>query len=419
MKKVLKTLILILIAAISVFTVCADESHVYIEDYQDFMTDRQYLDLNEDLDHIRDDYDIDIYFIYDTSITNSEDGVKSFAESFADSHADAANTVAIVMSESNYWISARGSAESEVVKRRDVIWQRFYSRASDISSSDPNAFYEGIVDAYQYIVKLINENTYDSDAPVSVKKALVNDYADLLTDAEEAKLNNKLQKIKDRYGFDAVVVTTDSLNGMSAGDYADDFYDYSQYGRDGILFLLDMGERTWYVSTKGKAIDYFTDYGIDEIADEMMDDLGDGNYYDAFVIYGDRVEEYIVNGNKGDIIDNGNEKKEKSRFGPLNVLMSAAVGAISSLVTSLSLKSRMRNTSRQHFARNYIVGNSFYINGASDMLVNRHVTRTHRPRRDDSFGNNNTHTSFGGGGGGSHTHTSSSGSTHGGHGGHF
>lgn len=420
MKKIFKLFIILSMMVLSVFTVCADENHVIMPDYENYMSEKQFSDLNEDLEHIRNDYDIDIYFIYDTSITNTEDGVKKYAEDFVASHNGAANTVAIVMSESNYRIAASGTAQKEVLDHEDAIWSRFYNRASSISASDPNAFYEGILDCYQYVVRLVNEKVYQSDAPVSVQKALVNDFADLLSDSEEEKLNRKLQRIKDKYGFDAVVVTTNSLNGMDASDYADDFYDYSQYGQDGVLFLLDMGERVWYISTKGKGADYFTDYGIDVIAEEMMDDLSDGKYYDAFVIYGDKVEDFIISGNHGNIVDigGGDDVKEKSGFGLFNVMISAITGAFTSLITSLSLKGKMRNTTRQHFARNYIVNNSFYLNGASDMLVNRHVTRTHRPRRDDSFHNTNS-SSFGSGGGGSHMHTSSSGSSHGGHGGHF
>ena len=417
MKKLFRLFIILAMLVLSVFNVYAADDHVYITDYEDFITQKQYDDLNEDLDHIRDDYDIDIYFIYDTSITNSEDGVKRYAESFVDSHRGASNTVAIVMSESSYYVAARGNASDDVLNRSDVIWNRFYSRASNISSSDPNAFYEGIVNCYQYVVKLVNEKNYQSDAPVSVMKALVNDYADLLSDSEEEKLNRKLQRIKDNYGFDTVIVTTNSLNGMKASDYADDFYDYSQYGEDGLLFLLDMGSRTWYVSTKGKAADYFTDYGIDEIVDEMMGDLGDAKYYDAFITFSNRVAEYIISGNKGDIIDvDGPGEKKKEKFGIFNVAISALLGFFSSLITTLSMKSGMRSVSRQHYARNYIVNNSFYLNGASDMLVNRHVTRTPRPRRDDSFHSSGPSSS---GGGGSHMHTSSSGSSHGGHGGHF
>ena len=98
-------------------------------------------------------------------------------------------------------------------------------------------------------------------------------------------------------------------------------------------------------------------------------------------------------------------------------MISAIIGAISSLFTSLGLKGQMKNVRKEQFARNYIVGNSFYLTGASDMLVNRHVSRTRRPRREDSGPSGRIPS--GGGGGGSHIHTSSSGSSHGGHGGHF
>ena len=416
MKRIFKVILIALMLAFNCRFVSAAEDHIYIEALGQFLTEKQYQQLNEDLEHIAKDYDIGIYFVYDTSIEDTEKGVEKYADDFLDSHGHNATNAVIVMSESYYYVAASGDAAAEVAKRDNVIFDRFYSRASSLSDRDPNAFYEGIVNAYQYIVEIVNEKTYQSDAPVSEVKALVNDYSGLLNDEEEEKLNRRLQKIRDKYGFDAVVVTTDSFNGMSAGDYADDFYDYSQYSKDGILFILNMAERTWYVSTKGKAIDYFTDYGIDEIFEEMSDELSRGRYYNAFVIYGDQVEEYIINGNNGDIIDTNNTKT-KEKFGPFNVAISMVLGAISSLVTSLTLKGRMKNTSRQRSAGNYIVSNSFHVNGASDMLVNRHVSRTHRPRRDDSFRNQGPGRPSVGGG--SSIHTSSSGSSHGGHGGHF
>ena len=312
MKKIIQFILIALMLAFCFHYVSAEEDHIYIEDYEQFMTAKQYQQLKEDLEHIAKDYDIGIYFIYDTTIKDSETGVEQYANDFLDAHSDRTTNVIVAMSNSYYYVGASGEAANEVTKRDNVIFDRFYSRASSLSETDPNAFYEGIVDAYQYIVKIVNEKTYQSDAPVSEVKALVNDFSDLLSDTEEEKLNRRLQKIRDKYGFDAVVVTTDSFNGMSAGDYADDFYDYSQYSDDGILFILNMAERTWYVSTKGKAIDYFTDYGIDEIFEEMSDDLSRGRYYDAFVIYGDQVEEYIINGNKGDIIDSNNTKTKEA-----------------------------------------------------------------------------------------------------------
>ena len=416
MRKMMKLILILLLSLLPVTSVFAESAHVVFENYSDFMSDEDYKQLQEDLIQVKENYDIDIYFVYDTSITDSEKGVEEFAKDFLSKNGSAANNVVIAMSESYYYVQAAGTAAAEVIRNDEAIFDRFYSRASKLSDSDPSAFAEGIRAAYQYVVELVNAKVYESDAPVSANKAFVNDYSDLFSDSEEEKLNRRLQKIKDKYGFDAVVVTTDSFNGMSARDYADDFYDYSQYSDDGIVFILNMSERTWYVSTKGKGIDYFTDYGIDVIFEEMADDLGDGRYYDAFVIYADQVETYIENGISGNVVDVDNDVKQKPKFGIFNVVISAIAGAISSLATSLGLRSKMNNTVRQRGARNYVVRDSFNVNGASDMLVNRHVSRVRRPRRDDSFRSSGPSRPSGGG---SSFHTSSSGSSHGGHGGHF
>ena len=69
-------------------------------------------------------------------------------------------------------------------------------------------------------------------------------------------------------------VTADTINGETPMAYADDYYDYNGYGagadNDGILLLLSMEDRDWWISTTGYGIDAFTDYGIDVIGDEIV-----------------------------------------------------------------------------------------------------------------------------------------------------
>lgn len=64
--------------------------------------------------------------------------------------------------------------------------------------------------------------------------AYVVDDAGLLTDSEENSLNETLKEISNRQNCQVVVVTTNSLDGKSAEAYADDYYDYNGYGKDGI-----------------------------------------------------------------------------------------------------------------------------------------------------------------------------------------
>ena len=51
------------------------------------------------------------------------------------------------------------------------------------------------------------------------------DGADLLTDSEETALRDKLDEISERPQVDMVIVTTDSLEGKSPKEFADDYYD--------------------------------------------------------------------------------------------------------------------------------------------------------------------------------------------------
>ena len=168
-----------------------------------------------------------------------------------------------------------------------------------------------------------------------------------------------------------------------------------------------------YISTKGKGTEYLTDYGIDYIFERISDNLSDGRYYDAFVKYGDNVDRLINEAENGNVIDVDN--KPKRSFSAANVGISALAGLITSLITALVLKGQMRNVRYERYAGNYIADNSFHITGMSDMLVNRHVSRTPRARNNGSSGHGPGRVS----GGGSSIHTSSSGSSHGGHGAHF
>ena len=75
------------------------------------------------------------------------------------------------------------------------------------------------------------------------------DFADLLDDGQEEELEAKLDQVSEDYGCDVVVVTEETLDGAVPQDYADDFFDYNDYGmgedKSGILFLITMSERKW------------------------------------------------------------------------------------------------------------------------------------------------------------------------------
>ena len=129
------------------------------------------------------------------------------------------------------------------------------------------------------------------------------DNADLLTDAEEALLLDKLNEISSRQQFHVVVVTASDVDGRSSMDYADDFYDDNGYGlgedRSGALLLINMEDREWWISTCGFGVTALSDDDIDVIGEEITPDLTDGNYYEAFVMFAEECDRYVTQAKYG------------------------------------------------------------------------------------------------------------------------
>ena len=239
------------------------------------------------------------------------------------------------------------------------------------------------------------------------------DNADLLTDSQEQELEGRLEELVDKYGCDAVIVTTDTIDGKTPMAYADDYFDYNGYGigsgHDGVLFLLSMEDRDWWISTCGEGIDIFTDWGIKFIGEQMLSDLKNGNYYEAFSKFTELSDDFMNEAQNGKPYDIHNKYKtfgDKLRI----VLISIGIGIVASLIVTFSLKGQLKSVKPNNQAKDYIRSGSLKITESKDVFLYKNVDRT---VRETSGGSSS------GGGGGSSTHTSSSGSTHGGGGGKF
>ncbi|MBR4461535.1 MAG: TPM domain-containing protein [Erysipelotrichaceae bacterium] len=401
MKKILTILFTLLLISFSVSHVRADEEHLFLGESGYYLTEEEYRELNDDLRYIEDNYDIGIYIGVGIQTNNAQ----SYAyEVMQETGYAPEKVVLIVDDKGSYGLAAEGSCTDLIYADEVDLWTK-YALAT--------TYYDGIKDFYQACVKIINGQTYQTNVPQVSNDVKIYDAAGLLTDSERNDLQIRLKKISEEQNMDVVVVTADATDGMWINDYADDFYDYNGYKDNGLLLLIVMDDSSWYVSTKGKGIDYFTDYGIDLIIDEMMGDLSKGHFYEAFNTFADQTEYYIKEAKNGHIIDINTDPvpKKKKEFGALNVGISTFVAALSSLFSSLFLRGQMKSTKRQRFANSYLVDNSFHLNGYSDYLVDRKISRHYNPPQQTQSG--------GSSGGGSITHTSSSGSSHGGHGGHF
>lgn len=219
------------------------------------------------------------------------------------------------------------------------------------------------------------------------------DKAGILSDFDAEFLADRAQEISQLAEIDIVILTVPSLDGKTAQDYADDYYDYNGYGENGVIFLLAMAEREWHISTCGTAIDALTDDVLYDIEEDILPDLSSGNYDDAFLSFLNTVDVYMIDDPVGDAL--------------VCLLMGSGAGLIVAVIALLIMRAGMNTRVSQYAADDYLKDGSYNLNRNLDMFLYSRTSRRKKPEPSNS------------GGGGSTVHSSSSGRSHGGRGGKF
>lgn len=229
------------------------------------------------------------------------------------------------------------------------------------------------------------------------------DDAELLSSSEASEIEALLSDVSERQGMDIVIVTTDSTDGKNVMDYADDYYDYNGYRKDGVLLLVSMEDSDWWVSTTGYGITAVTDAGLGYMSDQFVPLLSDGAYAEAFEMYAELCDSFIAQAKNGDPFDVHNLPKE-----PFNVLrtlgFSVVIGLVAAWITTRTMKNKLKSVAQKAEANDYVAAGSMQLTVSRDLFLYSHLSRTERAQSSS---------------GGSSTHTSSSGTTHGGGGGKF
>ncbi len=243
------------------------------------------------------------------------------------------------------------------------------------------------------------------------------DEAGLLDSGEITDLEVLAASLSDSYGIDIVILTVDSLGGAYAQDYADAYYDSNGYGDDGILFLLSMAEREWYISTCGSMIYALTDYSIQQLGEGMLHYLSSGYWYEGFRFFLESLPYYLDAYAAGKPVDGYADYSGDYYHGTQeevvyytqerqpNFLLSMMAGLAAGGITILIMRSTMNTKRSQRGASVYLKEGSWTLDTFRDLYLYSNVTKTRRQQNTS--------------GGGSSVHRSSGGRSHGGGGGRF
>ena len=235
--------------------------------------------------------------------------------------------------------------------------------------------------------------------PAVDEKEKVYDFANLFTTKEEEQLKEKIDTYINIHEMDLAVVTISDNNKDSVRDYADDFYDYNNFGnnstRDGILFLIDMDTREIWMSTTGNAIKMYNDYRIDKALDEVYQYMGDEDYYDGTIKYIDIISDFAAKG-----LPSNSENNDMTASKAL--MFSLIAGLVLTAIIMGILIAKNKLVRKATTASEYLNKDSVDVKNLGELLISSNTTKT-RIETDSN--------------GGSSTHFGSSGISHGG-GGH-
>lgn len=243
----------------------------------------------------------------------------------------------------------------------------------------------------------------------------VSDSGKVLTSDEVQTLEEKALKIRDKYNVDiAIGVFSKYPEGYSDMEtFSDDLYEAALYGygssHDGVMLVINMNPRKWYITTEGYGIKAFTDYGIEYIGNQIKSDLSDGNYYEAFDKFLNLADEFIASAKNGKPIDTNNkpESAKQLNAGAIAkmVIISLVIGLIVGFIVLAVLSSQLKSVKMQDSAKYYTKDGSLKLRDQRDVFLFHTVSKSARQSSSS--------------GGGSSTHFSSSGRSHGGGGGSF
>ncbi|MFC0233481.1 TPM domain-containing protein [Vagococcus entomophilus] len=245
--------------------------------------------------------------------------------------------------------------------------------------------------------------------PASVQAAdtRIIDQANLFTSEQKQSLETSVQAVKKSVNMDLVIVTTNSTNGKSYTEYADDYYDQNGYGvgknKSGALLLIDMKNRQIQISTAGKMVAYLTDKRINTLLTRLQTPLRENNPAKGVELFLEGVDSYYQKG-----IPNGKSYDEQTgkilrvhSLSPLKIFVAFLIGGIAAGIFYFSILRRYQLKSGT-YTYPYREKGDLTLEDQQDLLVDTFMTTRIIPKNNDSDG------------GGSSTHMSSGGQSHGG-----
>ena len=208
----------------------------------------------------------------------------------------------------------------------------------------------------------------DNEYPVLI------DNAGLLTEGEKGIIESRLKSVASQINYQLAIITVDSLNGYDVDDTAKAYFEEAGYGfgedKDGALLLVSMEYRDVCI--------YSNRIDNDAVREKVTPYLSKANYFGAFDKFIDECKSHFT-----------------FHFGK-NLLISVIIGLVVAYFVTKSMKSKLKPVEMKENAADYVKENSLNVTNSRDTFLYFTISKTPKPKSDDSSSGGSSHSSSSG-----------------------
>lgn len=208
-------------------------------------------------------------------------------------------------------------------------------------------------------------------------KSYLTDFAGAFTEEQSAEILTKLQTAAAECKTDIAAATVTSLGKHSSKETAQNIYELSGYGENGMLLLLSIEDREWCIYTTDSFSGVITADCKQYIYEHISDYLSNDDYVSAIEEYA-KQSEYLI-----DLYQSGTpysaEKADDDNGGSngfLRLIIALAVGAVAGFIDTGSMKGELNTVYSKSSAADYVIKNSLNVTESTDKLEKRDVKKT-------------------------------------------
>ena len=379
-RKIISALLVLMLCFSLAITVSAEAKAIdFVIDELGYLTDGERDSLNELASSLYEETGVGIFFAYVQTDSVEDYDISTIVNGITD-------YVIMMENETHWYMHLGGRGEIIDLDAEDAL--RAIYDETETYAEGVVAFLEAAAGYFPAIADTTEPEEHIGEA----EEYFVYDEVDLLTDDQEAALEQKLMGLSHTYNAQLVVCTLASMDGGDIDSFVDYLYDTMGFGygenHDGALLLISMDPREYRILSNGYAGVAIGPDQIDILCDFMDTYLPNGHYVAAFNSFADQC---------GEMLD-GYLNGYPFNFGK-NLLISLVIGIAVGLIVAFILKGQLKSVRKQDRAHVYVKQGSMQVNVSHDIFLYRTVTYTKKQKSESSSssGSGGTARSKGGG----------------------